>query len=62
MTISNITSAFRNTGIHPLDRQKLLDKLPVSTLGVNCDNDLPTPAEKDDPFAESRGCTNVSDS
>ncbi len=59
MTISNVTSAFRNTG------QKLLDKLPVSTLGVNCDNDLPTlassPCCNDDvqPFVESGGCTKL---
>ena len=38
LTIGNITSAFRNTGIYPLNREKILQKLPIIASEDNSDH------------------------
>ena len=38
LTIGNITSAFRNTGIYPLNREKILQKLPITASEDNSDH------------------------
>ena len=38
LTIGNITSAFRNTGIYPQNREKILQKLPIIASEDNSDH------------------------
>ena len=55
MTIHNIVSGFRDTGIYPFNRNAILDKLPKSSTNNSCTPEAVEPTEPTDPTDQSLG-------